>query len=394
MQGRDGTLWAWGDNKKGCLGQGDAKKRTELVKFEFPGGSGSIEAFAFGDRHSLLLTKEGEVYAWGDNNYGQLGQGHAQELKKPTKVEGSWFGMKVRAIACGSYFSMAATEDGSVYVWGDNDCGQLGVGDTDNRFEPVKINIQNAEKIAGGCQHAVAITFSGELFVWGCNYQGQLGFENLVSRYHPEPHHLPDLDEVVCSAFHTIGRTKNGEVYVWGDNSHHELGLGDSRQRPVPVKLLDGVRSFASGEGHSLVLLEDGSVLAWGSNSSGQLGLGHVEEVVEPEKVSIPSESPVVAIMCGNSFSMVLTRVGKLYVWGNNKKRQLGGVASPHVRPEVTEPMEISEPIFKLPGSENARRWETVVSWIFLGISDQSSAFSVIPIEVLFHLVSSTLDGF
>jgi alpha-tubulin suppressor-like RCC1 family protein len=194
---------------------------------------------------------------------------------------------RAQAIAAGACCSFALTEAGEVYAWGDNESGQLGVGDKENRLTPVKMpGLQRVKAIAAGALHSLALTEAGEVYAWG-----HLGSKYAQGRLVAiEEHPTPEIVEIVGSfgrvktiaagECHSLALTENGTVYAWGDNRVGQLGLGDRETQncltPRIVGKLGGekIKDIAAGNFHSLALTEAGEVYAWGLNEYGQLGLG------------------------------------------------------------------------------------------------------------------------
>jgi alpha-tubulin suppressor-like RCC1 family protein len=181
---KDGALYAWGDNSNSQVGDGSTTDRWTPVAVT--GMTSGVTAVAAGWAHSLAL-KDGAVYAWGDNNYGQLGDGTRTDRGTPGVV--AMLGSGVTAIAAGSQHSMAL-KDGRVYVWGDNFYGQLGLSSgalaQSTHASPLIVpDLDNIVAIAAGAYSSYALTEDGELWVWGQNNWGQLGLGDNANRYRP-----------------------------------------------------------------------------------------------------------------------------------------------------------------------------------------------------------------
>jgi alpha-tubulin suppressor-like RCC1 family protein len=290
-----GEVYAWGNNEFGQLGLGD--KEDRLTPTKVPGLTG-VKAIIAGGGHFFALTESGEVYAWGWNEAGQLGLGDTENRLTPTKVPGLT-GVKAIAIIAGGLYSLALTESGEVYAWGQNRGGQLGLGDTKDRLTPTKVpGLSGIKAIAAGWDHSFALTDSGEVYAWGDNICGQLGLGDTENRLTPtKVPGLTGVKAIVAEAWpsedqivgHSLALTEAGEVYAWGWNEAGQLGLGDTNNRLTPTKVpgLTGVKAIAiiAGGGHSLALTESGEVYAWGQNKDGELGLGDTNNRLTPTKV-------------------------------------------------------------------------------------------------------------
>ena len=191
--------------------------------------TGEIAPIAAGSNHSAAVTKDGDLYMWGSNGGGRLGNGSRTNSYTPVKI------MKnVAAVSLGDEHSAAVTKDGSLYMWGNNYSGQLGNGSTTNRSTPVKI-MEKVAAVSLGGNHSATITKDGGLYTWGNNYFGQLGNGSIKNSYTP----IKIMSNVVSSAggSHTIALKKNGTVYTWGDNEYGELGNGNKSNQTSPVAI-------------------------------------------------------------------------------------------------------------------------------------------------------------
>ena len=172
----DGTVWAWGANQAGQLGDGTHIDNTDIIHAGIPvqvSSLSGVTAIAGGRDHTAALKSDGTVWAWGYNYYGQLGDGTTTNSYTPVQVS-SLSG--VTAIAGGYYHTIALKSDGTVWTWGNNDIGQLGDGTTNNRLTPVQVSgLSGVTAIAGGYSHTIALKSGGTVWAWGYNKDGQLG---------------------------------------------------------------------------------------------------------------------------------------------------------------------------------------------------------------------------
>jgi alpha-tubulin suppressor-like RCC1 family protein len=233
---RDGTVWAWGWNVVGQLGDGTTVDRHLPVHVILPGGITDIAAGGF---HNLAIQSGGAPVAWGWNAYGQLGDGTTVDrhefvpLSRPDWVH-------YEAISAGTYHSVAVrSEGGAVDAWGWNGYGQLGDGTTVERHTPVTVHApQGFVSLSAGGLHTLARNDDGSVWAWGSNAVGQLGDGTTVDRLVPVV--VPGLKAVDVSAglFHSAAVTPAGVVMTWGWNVLGQLGTGTTLDRPRPTAVL------------------------------------------------------------------------------------------------------------------------------------------------------------
>lgn len=241
---KNDTVYGVGNNISGCLGTGDMHSTLFPRKIEALCEKG-IKTFAYGSGpHVLALTEKGEIYSWGHNGYCELGNGSTNQGLTPTLLNTNLSTRRIIDIACGNHHSLALTDDGEVYAWGQNNCGQVGSGIITNQGSPRLVNSVLAGKkvvcIACGQASSMAVTDAGDVYGWGYNGVGQLGVGNYVNQVNPIK--VPGLTrvrivKVVCGHTHTLALTDEGAVYVWGGNSYGQLGIGNKTNACSPVLL-------------------------------------------------------------------------------------------------------------------------------------------------------------
>lgn len=288
------AVLAWGDNESGQLGLGYIDSSIHYIPEQVI-VLDNIIAIASGHRHSIALWDDGTVWTWGENENGQLGNGGTADSHTPLQVHGLLDGKYVIAIAAGDYHSMALTDDGKVYTWGENYIGQLGDGTVDDVIEPygktLPVQVQGLPSdkvvmaIAAGHRHSVAVTSDGHVWTWGWNYFGQLGWGSYNNDPHPVPAEIPDfanIQTVAGGMYHTLALTDDNKVYAWGYNDDGELGDGNSGDSITPVQVLgkggvgflSSVTHITAGAYHNVALQSGGAIYTWGYNGEGQLGDG------------------------------------------------------------------------------------------------------------------------
>ncbi|KAM0728094.1 RCC1 and BTB domain-containing protein 1 [Formica fusca] len=244
---KDKIVYGLGNNIAGCLGTSDAHSTLHPKKIEVLCDK-DIKTFAYGSGpHVLALTEKGEIYSWGHNGYCELGNGTCNQGLTPTLVNmptlGAGLNMKhIVDVACGSHHSLVLTEDGEVYAWGQNNCGQVGSSLSTNQGAPRQVNSNLTGKkvvhISCGQTSSMVVTDNGEVYGWGYNGVGQLGIGNYVNQMTPS--RVGSLIgvviiKVVCGYAHTLALTDEGKLYVWGGNSYGQLGIGNKTNACNPV---------------------------------------------------------------------------------------------------------------------------------------------------------------
>ena len=290
-----------------------------------------------GSNHTCALTTEGAVKCWGANYYGQLGNDSFVESPIPVDVQG-FADEVVIAVSAGYAHTCAVTLAGDVWCWGNNDEGQLGDGTFFDRYTPVMVNgfTEKVIAISAGRFYTCALTSSGGIKCWGENDSGQLGYTTGDCDYGPCSNIPMDVvgfenegeDAIAISAgaVHTCALTSGGGVKCWGSNGVGQLGDGTTDNRPTTVDvdgLTGGVKAISVGEGHSCALTPGGGVKCWGFNSDGQLGDGTTVERHIPVDVS-GLTSGVKAISAGGKHTCAITNQGKVKCWGGNEDSKLG----------------------------------------------------------------------
>ena len=316
----DGTVWAWGSNRKGQLGNGTYEDSAISVQVS---GLSGVKAIDGGVCHSLALKEDGTVWAWGENCDGQLGNGTYEDSAIPVQVSGL---SGVKAIDGGVCHSLALKGDGTVWAWGANWLGQLGDGTDDESAIPVQASgLIGVTAIDSGDYHSLALKEDGTVWVWGDNWKGQLGNGTYEESLIPvQVSGLTGVKAIATGGHHSLALKESGTVWAWGDNEDGQLGNGTCGTIPIPVQVsgLTGGKAIAGGGSHSLALKEDGTVWAWGYNWDGELGNGTDEESSIPVQVS--GLTGVKAIAGGYFHSLALKEDGTVWAWGENRDGQLG----------------------------------------------------------------------
>lgn len=326
IRAQAGSVWAWGYNVQGELGDGTNTQRYLPIQ---PSGITGMTQVAGGGYHSLALRADGTVWAWGSNDHGQLGDGNNINSNTPVPVTGladaggNYFHMT--QVAGGLYHSLALKSDGTVWAWGDNRYGALGDGTNSSSTTPVQVSgMRNIVQVSGGALHSLALRADGTVWAWGNNDYGQLGDGTTSNGYYPvRVSGLTGVTQVAGGSQHALAVKSDGTVWAWGNNIYGQLGDGTktSSYTPVQVTGLTGVTQVVGGY-HSLALKSDGTVWAWGLNDNGQLGDGTKTTSYTP--VQVTGLTGVVQVSAGYKYSLALKSGGTVWAWGLNDNGQLG----------------------------------------------------------------------
>jgi len=346
----DGTVYTWGYNYYGQLGTANNTSSDVPVVVNTSGvlSGKTITQVAAGSNHTIALASDGTVYTWGFNAVGQLGNGSVTDSNFPVAVDtsGVLSGKTITQVAAGYYHSIALASDGTVYTWGRNNFGQLGNGNNTNSNVPVAVNTsgelsgKTIIKVASGGHHSIALSSDGTVYTWGYNYNGQLGNGSVTDSNFPVAVDTSGvlsgktITQVAAGIEHTIALASDGTVYTWGRNIWGQLGTANNTDSNLPVTVnTSGVLSgkaitrVAAGGYHSVTLSSDGMVFTWGNNDYGQIGNANNTSINMPVLVNtsgVLSGKTITRVAAGYSHSMVLASDGTVFTWGNNDYGQLG----------------------------------------------------------------------
>ncbi|MBI4681978.1 MAG: PKD domain-containing protein, partial [Nitrospirae bacterium] len=316
----NGTLWAWGSNSFGQLGDGSTTDTSAPVQV---GTDNKWVAISAGDNYTIALKSNGTLWAWGSNSFGQLGDGTTTDTSTPVQIgiETNWI-----AISAGSNHTVALKSNGTLWAWGSNSFGKLGDGSTTDISTPVQIGTDNEwVAISAGDNHTIALKSNGTLWAWGYNSYGQLGDGSTSDRLSPTQIGT-DTRWVTVSAGadHTIALKSNGTLWAWGYNLYGQLGDGSTINKLSPVKIGTNNNwvAISAGSDHSMALNTYGTLWAWGYNSYGQLGDGSTTDRLSPTQIGTTDDW--VSIDAGHNHSISLQLGHTLSTWGSNGFGQLG----------------------------------------------------------------------
>jgi len=327
----DSTVWAWGYNSFGQVGNGTTNESCVPAQVLGPGGVGYLAPVATimgGEQHNFALKPDGTVWAWGMNFFGQLGDGSTNwgvfgdYSATPVKVTNL---TSIVSLGGRGYHSLALKSDGTVWAWGHNLYGQLGIGVTSAGTNvPVQvIGLTNPASIIGAGFSSFALMPDGTVRAWGEGTYGQCGDGAGVNRSLPvQVAGLSNVTAISGGWWNIMALKSDGTVWAWGSNGSGEVGDGTTIQRNVPVQVTTlgtNAVSVWAGDGNSMALLSDGTVWKWGANQYGEQGDGTSDTNAHPVPQKVPSLSNVAVAVCRDYHDICIKRDGTIWVWGDNR---------------------------------------------------------------------------
>lgn len=323
-----GQLWAWGNNSSGELGDGTIVNKSSPIQI------GSLQTWSkvstgHNVNHSAAVKSDGTVWTWGDNSLGQLGDGTLVAKSSPIQVGAltTW-----SDVSCGGYATVLAIKtDGTLWAWGRNAVGQLGDGTTTTRSSPVQVGaLTNWSKITVGGDastntHSHAVKTDGTLWSWGDSGSGRLGDGTLVDKSSPvQIGALTNWADVSAGVGFALALKTDGTIWTWGLNSSGQLGDGTTaaKSSPVQVGALTTWAFISAGNAACAAIKTDGTLWTWGYNTSLQLGDG--TSVSKSSPVQVGALTNWSKVYVGNAHVIAIKTDGTLWAWGSGAGGALG----------------------------------------------------------------------
>ena len=315
----DGTLWGWGNNEYGQLGDGTTISKNNPVKI---GSENKWVQIASGYNHSYGMKSDGTLWAWGNNYYGQLGDKTYIDKITPAKIgtDSNWVN-----ISSGWHHGIAIKSNGTLWSWGLNNYGQIGDGSTNNKNQPAQIGADNLWSVLScGNSHSVALKSNGSLWAWGSNNSGQLGDGTTLEKHAPTQEISGSFwKKIVTSYEHNLGIKTDNTLWAWGSNNSGQLGNGTKTSSGNSVQIgFSEWKYIATGEEGSFGIKSDGTLWGWGSDQYGQIGDG--SSVGKRNPVQVGTDNKWTNIFSGSFHSLGFKSDGTFWTWGNNEAGQLG----------------------------------------------------------------------
>jgi len=330
----DGSLWSWGENVFGQVGDGTVNLRNIPIKIGTDVTWTNVSAGLF---HTAAIKADGSLWVWGDNSRGQLGVGSAvPSVAAPVRVgtETNW-----AAVSAGDFHTLALKTDGSLWGWGDNSTGQVGDGSVvpGIQYLPLQIVLPSPSAnndwvaIAAGGGHSLALKSNRTVWTWGFNGSGQLGNGTNIDQsaplvlLQPSPAVNNAWVNLAAGRLQSLALKNDGTLWLWGENSSGQLGSGTAVNSAVPTQENNPSSNWlaaSSGDSHAVGRKSDGTLWSWGNNASGQLGIGNTIDSNVPNKIG--ADSDWLSVAAGYNHTVALKTSGAIWAWGENGSGQLG----------------------------------------------------------------------
>lgn len=327
----DGTLWTWGRNTDGQLGN-DTIESTSTPVQTVAGGTTWTQV-SMGTAAAAAVKTDGTLWLWGSNFYGTLGTGDTVSTSSPVQTIAG--GTDWSQVSIGDLSAAAIKTDGSLWTWGGNWSGMLGNGSTAHTSSPVQTAAggNNWRQVSVGTNHMIAVKTDDSLWVWGDDGLGVLG--TFFQRYQLAPYRTVDGDDawtqITGGLNVTAGIKTDGTLWTWGSNGNGSVGDGTTIDRSSPVQtVLAGTnwRAVSATFADRVAAVKtDGTLWMWGSNPYGQLGNGNVVNASEPMQ-TVAGGTDWYSPSCGSSHTAAIKTDGSLWMWGDNSYGQLGTEAT------------------------------------------------------------------
>ena len=320
------SLWSWGRGDQGATGLNVGINKSSPTQI----GTGAGWAMIGGGQGSAFGIKDtGALFAWGNNSNGRLGLGTSPsvDVSSPVQVGSltNWSKVSGRGVSGGT---SGIKTDGTLWAWGKNNFGQLGMGDLVYRSSPVQVgSLTTWESVTNGYAVTLAVKTDGTLWAWGWNQHGQLGQGNGEGFRQSSPIQIGGLTTWHSGSTrgeHMMARLDDGKLYVWGRGTDGRLGLGDQiyKSSPTQVGSLTDWAYLGAGDYNSLAVKSDGTLWGWGANQDGRLGDG--TKISRSSPVQVGSATNWAKVWANNNFTMALTTDGTLWAWGASNRGQVG----------------------------------------------------------------------
>jgi len=332
----DGGLWLWGHNGYGALGDTTITHRSSPV--QTVAGGTNWKQVAGGAYHTAAIKTDGTLWTWGQNNYGQLGDNTATAKSSPVQTLAG--GINWKQVAGGKYHTAAIKTDGTLWLWGYNgplNGGALGDNTATSKSSPIQTVAggTNWKLVANGFYHTAAIKTDGTLWTWGSNTYGNLGDNTVANKSSPVQTVAGGTNWklVACGKSFTTAIKTDGTLWTWGYNTTGQLGDNTVANKSSPVQTVSGGTNWklvSGGQYHTASIKTDGTLWTWGYNFYGNLGdntVGSSAQKSSPVQ-TVSGGTNWKQVACGQYHTSCIKTDGTLWTWGHNVQGQLGDGSS------------------------------------------------------------------
>jgi len=320
-------LWNWGNNPDGELGDSTTNFKSSPVQ-TVAGGTNWKQVAAGARLHTAAIKTDGTLWLWGHNAYGNLGDSTTTAKSSPVQTVSG--GSNWKQVASGFYYTTAIKTDGTLWTWGNNTYGQLGDNTRTAKSSPVQTVAAgtNWKQVAGGQQHTAAIKTDGTLWIWGHNGNGQLGDNTTAQKSSPVQTVSGGTNWKLVAGgnYHTASIKTDGTLWLWGRNTIGQLGDNTVANKSSPVQTVAAGTNWklvAAGAYHTAVIKTDGTLWLWGHNTNGRLGDNTATNASSPIQ-TVSGGTNWKSVSGGNSHTAAIKTDGTLWTWGYNGNGQLG----------------------------------------------------------------------
>ena len=323
---KNGLTWAWGLNVNGVLGINSTTNKSTPTSIL--GNRKTFCKISVGNTSALVIDKNGQIWGWGYNLFGGLGDNSASNKSTPVSILGNK--KTFCEISITYYHTISIDKGGQIWTWGYNNLGQLGINSTANRSTPVSIlgDKKTFCKVSSGLFNSLGIDKSGQVWSWGYNVFGQLGNSSTTNRCTPVSIHgtKKTFCKITSGYYHTMAIDKNGQVWGWGYNLYGQLGIGTITSARTPVSILGNKKTFCDifAKAHTTIAYDNyGYIWGWGLNSFGNIT--NNDGLIKITPVSIYNNNKTFCkISTGFNTSLSIDKNGLVWGWGYNNQGQIG----------------------------------------------------------------------
>ena len=321
-----GSLWTWGDNAYGALGDDTIDRISSPVQTVSAGTN--WKSVAAGRYHTAAIKTDGTLWTWGLNSYGELGNNTTDDKSSPIQTVTG--GTNWKLVAGGPYHTAAIKTDGTLWLWGENNTGALGDDTIDDKSSPVQTVAggTNWKQVASGRYHTAAIKTDGTLWGWGDNYTGRLGDNTDADKSSPVQTVAGGTNwkQVASGRYHTAAIKTDGTLWLWGSNYYGALGDNTRTNKSSPVQTIaagTNWKSVSAGFSHTAAIKTDGTLWGWGVNGNGELGDNTEDRKSSPVQ-TVSGGTNWKSVAAGNSHTAAIKTDGTLWTWGQGSYAALG----------------------------------------------------------------------